>query len=157
MPSHAATKVPSTGQLCLASTLTHAIPLFHTSAQHLLQQHAPLGGHGRRHGEDELVALGSGHKGQGNAGVAAGRLNQDSLREAWRQRQLVSAQSQCRVGDGLKCMQDINLLQEVARSQHQLHTVWLSPCQGRSCRPSQHPQSLPDRSCNNGHCQQDVK
>lgn len=102
MPSHAATKVPSTGQPCLAFTIIHAIPSFHTSAQHLLQQHAPLGGHGRRHGEDELVALGSGHKGQGNAGVAAGRLNQDSLRGAWRQRHLVSAQSQCRGSDGLK-------------------------------------------------------
>ena len=43
------------------------------------QQHAPLQAHGLRHGEDQLVALDGGHKGQRDAGVAAGGLNQHGL------------------------------------------------------------------------------
>jgi hypothetical protein len=40
------------------------------------QQHAALQAHGFRHGEDQPVALHGGYKSQGNAGIAAGGLNQ---------------------------------------------------------------------------------
>ena len=46
------------------------------------QQHqhlAPLQRHGFRHHQDQLVALGRGDKGQRDAGIAAGRLDQHGL------------------------------------------------------------------------------
>jgi hypothetical protein len=43
------------------------------------QQHAALQAHGLRQGEDQPVALDGGHKGQRDAGVAAGRLDQHGL------------------------------------------------------------------------------
>lgn len=45
------------------------------------QEDAALKRHGGRHGEDQLVALGSSHEGKGNARVAAGGLDQCGLRE----------------------------------------------------------------------------
>ena len=43
------------------------------------QQDAALEGHGGRHGEDELVALGGGHEGEGDAGVSARGLHEGRL------------------------------------------------------------------------------
>ena len=43
------------------------------------QQHAALQAHGLRHGEDQPVALDRGHKGQRDAGVAAGGLDEHGL------------------------------------------------------------------------------
>ena len=39
------------------------------------EHHAAFGGHGLRHGQDDLVAAGSAHHGQGDAGVAGGAFN----------------------------------------------------------------------------------
>ena len=44
------------------------------------QQHPALLAHGLRHGEDALVAAGGAHHGQGDAGVAAGRLHDGGAR-----------------------------------------------------------------------------
>ena len=49
------------------------------SAPKASSSHAALEAHGLGHGEDELVALDRGDKGQGDAGVAAGRLDEDGL------------------------------------------------------------------------------
>ena len=43
------------------------------------QQHAPLLAHGFGHDQDALVALGGADQGQGDAGVAAGRLDDDRV------------------------------------------------------------------------------
>jgi hypothetical protein len=44
-----------------------------------LEELAALGAHRLRHGQDELEALGGGDEGQRDAGVAAGRLDQDAV------------------------------------------------------------------------------
>lgn len=44
-----------------------------------LEQDSPLQRHGRRHSQDELVALGSSYEGQTNASIAAGWLHESRL------------------------------------------------------------------------------
>ena len=78
---HEAASAPCSARIWLARSMAPRMPpgpgrQDDFRAQHA-QEHAALHGHGLGHGQNDLVALGGGDEGEGDAGVAGGRLDDD--------------------------------------------------------------------------------